>query len=308
MSDDAEESEAKDAKVTARDDAKATAKDDAKVTAKDTAKDNAKSTAKADEADEADETDEADESDDAKPVAKDAVTKPTISAVDKTVAKAIANKLKWKLFWIVSIASLVADQATKIWARAALDTVAQNGDTKIICEIPADISSGKCIGVAHEVIGSFWHWRLSMNPGSAFGLFSGQGQAGRVLLSIVGIAAVAGMLWMLKKARGDQKVLHWALALVAGGAVGNLIDRIYYGVVTDFILWHWGSGQPRVPQGAPNHRFVTEWPVFNVADIVLVVGVGLMFIDIQKEGKREKAKKKRRQEKARAAGLVKDLK
>ena len=102
------------------------------------------------------------------------------------------------------------------------------------------------------------------------------------------LCAVGGMLWMLKKARGDQKVLHWALALVAGGAVGNLIDRIYYGVVTDFILWHWGSGQPK---GQPN-RFNTEWPVFNVADIVLVVGVGLMFIDIQKEGKRDKAKKK----------------
>ena len=41
---------------------------------------------------------------------------------------------------------------------------------------------------------------------------------------------------MLKKSRDDQRVLHWALALVAGGAVGNLIDRIYYGVVTDFVL------------------------------------------------------------------------
>ena len=115
------------------------------------------------------------------------------------------------------------------------------------------------------------------------------------------------MLWMLKKARSDQRVLHWALALVAGGAVGNLIDRIYYGVVTDFVLWHWGSGQPKTAPGQVANRFNTEWPVFNVADIVLVVGVGLMFIDIQKEGKRDKAKKKRRQDKARAAGLVKDL-
>jgi hypothetical protein len=53
------------------------------------------------------------------------------------------------------------------------------------------------------------------------------------------------------------------------------------------------------------------WPTFNVADIVLVIGVGLMFIDIQIEGKREKAKKQARREeaqrKARAQGLVKDL-
>jgi signal peptidase II len=235
------------------------------------------------------------------PVPADATSKP-LTAVDKAALKAMRNRMKWRLFWIVSVISLVADQATKIWARHSLDTYVAAGKGKdYTCVIPEDISSGVCGGVAHEVIGSFWHWRLSMNPGSAFGLFSGQGQAGRILLSVVGVAAVAGMLWMLKKARGDQRVLHWALALVAGGAVGNLIDRIYYGVVTDFILWHWGN-DPRGP-----HRFANEWPVFNIADVVLVVGVGLMFIDIQKEGKREKAKKKRRQEKARQAGLVKDL-
>jgi len=66
--------------------------------------------------------------------------------------------------------------------------------------------------------------------------------------------------------------------------------------VTDFMSWHVGT-----------HR----WPTFNVADIVLVIGVGLMFIDMQKEGKREKAEKAARKalakEKAKAAGLVKDL-
>jgi signal peptidase II len=141
------------------------------------------------------------------------------------------------------------------------------------------------------VVGDFWKWRLSMNPGSAFGLFSSQTGA-RVFLSLVGIAAVIGMVVMVRKARPDQKVLHWALALVAGGAIGNLIDRIYYGVVTDFVLWQYGGH---------------EWPVFNVADVVLVVGVGLMFIDIQKENKREKAVKAEKQRKAKAEGLIKDL-
>jgi signal peptidase II len=227
------------------------------------------------------------------------------TAEEKALAKKLKHRAKWKLFWIVSIVSLVADQATKIWARASLPTYPLGGDKSYVCQIPEDVipSTGKCGAEAVAVIDSFWHWRLSMNPGSAFGLFSGQGQAGRILLSLVGIGAVIGMLWMLKKARADQKVLHWALAFVAGGAVGNLIDRVYYGVVTDFILWHWGS---ETAKGNPNH-FKTEWPVFNIADVVLVVGVGLMFIDIQKEGKRDKEKKKRRAEKARAAGLVKDL-
>ena len=112
---------------------------------------------------------------------------------------------------------------------------------------------------------------------SAFGLFHSQNGA-RVFLSIVGVAAVFGMMWMLKKAREDQKALIWALGLVAGGAVGNLIDRVYYGVVTDFALLAAGKN---------------EWPVFNVADIALVVGVGLMFLDIHGESKREKAEKDR---------------
>ena len=140
-----------------------------------------------------------------------------------------------------------------------------------------------------SVVDNVWHWRLSMNPGSAFGLFSSQDGA-RIGLSIVGILAVFAMLWMLRKARSDQKILHWALALVTGGAIGNLIDRIYFGVVTDFILWRYHTH---------------EWPVFNVADIVLVVGVGLMFIDIQKEGRRDKALKAGRAARAKAAGLVK---
>jgi signal peptidase II len=196
---------------------------------------------------------------------------------------------KWKIFWIVSILSLIADQATKIWARAVLPVAGHGTLPGGLCDVPADIASRRCGGVAVDFITGFWEWRLSMNPGSAFGLFGGQSFA-RVFLSVVGIAAVIGMGWMLKKSRTDQRVLHWALAFVAGGAVGNLIDRIYYGVVTDMVLWRYKTH---------------EWPVFNVADIVLVIGVGLMFIDIQKEGKREKAAKKAKLEKAKSAGLVK---
>jgi signal peptidase II len=197
---------------------------------------------------------------------------------------------KWKLFAIVSVLSLVADQVTKIWARASLP-VAEFHNPSYQCVIPDDMMTHRCSGKAVAVIDSFWHWRLSMNPGSAFGLF-GSLAVGRVLLSIVGVAAVIGMFVMLKKSRNNQKILHWALALVAGGAVGNLIDRIYTGMVTDFVSW--------------DLKFMV-WPTFNVADIVLVAGVILMFIDIQIEGKAQKALKAERQKKAKAAGLVKDL-
>jgi signal peptidase II len=145
------------------------------------------------------------------------------------------------------------------------------------------------------VIDGSLNWRLSMNHGSAFGLFANSPGLARVFLSLVDIGAVIAMLFMLKKSRDDQAILHYALALVVGGAVGNLIDRMYFGVVTDFVLWHYHT---------------KEWPVFNVADVVLVVGVGLMFIDIQKEKNRDKRSKKEkslaRDEAARKAGLIKD--
>lgn len=205
------------------------------------------------------------------------------------------ERAKWTIFAIVSLLSLIADQATKIWARASLPVTGRGTGPGGICIVPDDIVTRHCQGVPRSVIDGFWDHVLSMNPGSAFGLFGGQSFA-RVMLSVIGVAAVGGMIWMLKKSRTDQRVLHWALAFVAGGAVGNLIDRIYYGVVTDFMSWD---------------LKVMRWPTFNVADIVLVIGVGLMFIDIQKEGKREKLLKKARKDqakaKAKAAGLVKDM-
>jgi signal peptidase II len=204
---------------------------------------------------------------------------------------------KWIIFIVVALLSLVADQATKVWARHSLPVVGHGTSPSGACVVPDDIAAvpALCGGQAVSVIDGFWDWRLSMNHGSAFGLFANSPGLARIFLSLVGIGAVFAMALMMKKARKDQAVLHWALALVVGGAIGNLIDRIYFGVVTDFVLWHYHS---------------KEWPVFNVADVVLVIGVGLMFIDIQKENKRDKRTKKEksqaRDEAARKAGLIKD--
>ncbi|MEO8553683.1 MAG: signal peptidase II, partial [Kofleriaceae bacterium] len=212
--------------------------------------------------------------------------------------KSTSNAAKWRLFAIVGVLSILADQASKIWARSSLPVVGTGTGPSGSCVNPWDyLPAGDhvhalCYGTQVDFISGFWTWRFSINPGSAFGLF-GSLSVARVLLSIVGVGAVIGMVYMLKKSRNDQRILHWALALVAGGAIGNLIDRIYYGGVTDFISW--------------DLKFMM-WPTFNVADIVLVVGVGLMFIDIQKEGKREKAAKQAKKEakaaKLKAAGLV----
>ena len=182
---------------------------------------------------------------------------------------------RWKIFLLVAFVTLVADQATKVWARHELPTSPVHaGLVQGACEIPDDVVAHRCRGDAVPVIDNFWDWRLSFNPGSAFGLFHSQAGA-RVFLSIVGVLAVGAMLWMVKKAKDHQRALLWALGLVAGGAVGNLFDRIYFGVVTDFVLWRYHS---------------KEWPVFNIADVALVVGVALMFFDVGKEPKAKGAK------------------
>lgn len=178
---------------------------------------------------------------------------------------------RWKIFLLVAFASLVLDQASKLWARG-LPVVGPDCSGSVVDKIAAHT----CFGDPVPVIGGYWDWRLSMNPGSAFGLFHSATGA-RIFLSIVGIIAVFGMGWMVRRAKDSQGALALALGLVAGGAIGNLVDRIYYGVVTDFTLWHW--------------RDKAEWPVFNVADVVLVIGVGLLLLDVGKEGKKAPKKK-----------------
>ncbi len=203
---------------------------------------------------------------------------------------------KWLILIVVGVLSIVADQGTKIWARHSLPVIG-HGTNNGTCVIPEDMAvvPPLCGGQAVTLIDGYWDWRLSMNHGSAFGLFAQSPQVARWFLSLVGIGAVIAMFLMMKKSREDQTILHYALALVVGGAVGNLIDRMYFGVVTDFVLWHYHA---------------KEWPVFNVADVVLVVGVGLMFIDIQKEKNKGKPSKKEqsqaRDAAARKAGLVKE--
>jgi signal peptidase II len=164
---------------------------------------------------------------------------------------------RWKIFLLIGFVTLLADQVTKVWARDSLPTmVAHNGQR---------------YGVAQPVVENFFDWRLSFNKGSAFSLF-GEMNGARTFLTVVGVAAVLIMLYMLHRARNDQTRLIYALGLVAGGAVGNLIDRIAFGQVTDFIVWKY---------------YDTEWPTFNIADVALVIGVGLLFLDMGKEVRAE---------------------
>ena len=114
------------------------------------------------------------------------------------------------------------------------------------------------------VIDGFFNLRYSENPGVAFGMLQ-ELPGGRLLLTLLAIVAFVLVIAYLRRTDPSATRLHVALGLVGGGAIGNLIDRVMYGRVTDFIVWH-----------VKQH----EWPAFNVADAALCVGVGLMVLDM----------------------------
>jgi signal peptidase II len=110
------------------------------------------------------------------------------------------------------------------------------------------------------------------NTGAAFSLLAGH-TYGRLLLVAISLVAVAGLIWYLRSLRPDQGWLRLGLSLVLGGAIGNLIDRLLWGEVIDFILVYWRQHY---------------WPAFNLADSAICVGVGLMLWDMWREERQHK--------------------
>ncbi len=101
------------------------------------------------------------------------------------------------------------------------------------------------------------------NSGAAFSFLAGAGGWQRWFFIGLGTAAAVFIVWMLKR-HGGQRLFAWALALILGGAVGNVIDRILHGHVIDFIQVHWGRAY---------------FPAFNVADSAISVGAACLILD-----------------------------
>lgn len=108
----------------------------------------------------------------------------------------------------------------------------------------------------------FFNLVLVWNPGVSFGLLDGLGAAGRWLLSGLSVLIMIVLLFWLRRVRVRLTAL--GLGLVLGGALGNLIDRIRFGAVVDFLDFH---------------AFGLHWPAFNVADAAIVCGVILILAD-----------------------------
>ncbi len=114
-----------------------------------------------------------------------------------------------------------------------------------------------------RAVTGFFNLVLTYNKGAAFSFLASAGGWQDEFLTIVGIAASLFIVYLLAR-HGHQRLFACALALILGGALGNVVDRIAYGHVIDFLDFHWGGW---------------HWPAFNLADSAIVGGAGLLILD-----------------------------
>jgi signal peptidase II len=152
----------------------------------------------------------------------------------------IPARLRW--LWL-TLAVVLADRASKAW-----------------------FESQTVEGWHHELIPNFIYLVHSRNPGIAFGVFADSPSATTRILLILGSAAViAALAWLFVAGHSGGALTAAGLALLLGGATGNVTDRVVHGAVTDFFEVWLGN---------------YHWPAFNVADSAITVGAALIIIDV----------------------------
>lgn len=191
------------------------------------------------------------------PAAEDALVAPGIERLGtprgagRDIPADPARRPSYVFLTVVSLVTLVSDVGTKIWAERNLD--GYPGIVHIWNKGPLQL----------DLV-------LAKNRGGAWGLLQSTSEnVRRPFFLLVSVAAIAFIVSLYRRLLHTQRALKWGLPLVLGGALGNVYDRIRYGHVIDFIDAH------GVWKDQPHH-----WPTFNVADIAICVGVGLMAVDM----------------------------
>lgn len=115
-----------------------------------------------------------------------------------------------------------------------------------------------------KFVTSFFNLVLAYNKGAAFSFLHNAGGWQRHFFTAIGILAAIYIIYLLKK-HGGQRMFSWALSLVLGGAIGNVIDRVLYGHVIDFLDFHWSG--------------LGHFPAFNIADTAICIGAALFILD-----------------------------
>ncbi|RKD24120.1 signal peptidase II [Ammoniphilus oxalaticus] len=131
------------------------------------------------------------------------------------------------------------------------------------------IVNGMEIGQSIPLINGVFHLTSHRNRGAAFGILQDQ----RIFFIVITLLVIAAIIYYLQKLKRDNVLVSSALALILGGAVGNFVDRLLHGEVVDFLDFA-----------------LINFPIFNIADSAIVIGVGLMMLDTIREMKREKGR------------------
>ena len=178
---------------------------------------------------------------------------------------------KWVLFAAIFAVMVLSDQATKFLAVDRLTWAFQRvGATDLPTRVRAFYGVKHLEQVArppHVVWDPMWRMTDAENPGAAWGMLRDLPAGFRhAFFVVMTLGALSFILWYFRKLRDDQRLMQVALAFVFSGAVGNLIDRLARGYVIDFVQWHWW------------HRPDLYWPIFNVADSLIVVGVAMILL------------------------------
>lgn len=180
---------------------------------------------------------------------------PPPEASQPAPPSAAAGHPSWAFLLVLTVANLAADLGTKWWAKAHLAGV--DGKTH----------GSKHLTVIHDHLDLIY----AQNPGGAWSFLRSLPEyVRRPFFLFISAAAIVFIVSIYRRVRPEQWAMKWGLPLALGGAMGNLVDRIRYGYVVDFIDVYVtrGSGQEH------------HWPTFNVADIAICVGVLLMAVDM----------------------------
>ncbi len=121
-----------------------------------------------------------------------------------------------------------------------------------------------------QAVTSFFNLVRVHNTGAAFSFLANAGGWQRWFFVGLGAVATVFIVYMLRQ-HGGQRLFAWALTLILGGAIGNVIDRLVHGYVVDFLDFHWDFLAPMFPGG--------HFPAFNIADCGITIGAMLLILD-----------------------------
>ncbi len=138
----------------------------------------------------------------------------------------------------LALLTLVLDQLSKLWALEVLSAP-----------------------YSRITVTGWWEMVLVWNHGISFGLFGDGALPPWVLAAVTGAIALGVAVWL---ARSEHWLPITAAGLILGGAIGNIIDRLVYGAVVDFVRWY---------------AYGYSWPVFNLADAAITLGIGLLIAE-----------------------------